>query len=143
MGKWHSGEFTPKNPGKYIGQNTPKYKSSWELTMMNLCDNHPYILNWAYESIHIPYKNPLTQRQSIYIPDFLLIYMDKTGRQHSELIEVKPITQTLQERARTRNDRLAVVLNHTKWKAAEAFCRRHQIKFRILTEEQIYRQHRK
>lgn len=138
MSKWNQGEYKLINPQKYIGTKAPIYKSAWERSFMALCDKHPNVVQWAYESIQIPYRNPLKLTQSIYIPDFLIVYEDKNGRQHAELVEVKPISQTLSERAKTRNDRLAVALNHEKWKAAEKWCKRFGIKFRIMTEEQLY-----
>ena len=142
MSKYNQGEFQPKNPQKYVGTFPITYRSSWELTFMNTCDAHPNIIQWASESIKIPYKNPLTGMQSVYIPDFFVTYMDKNGSTHAELIEIKPISQSLMEQAKSRKDKLSVALNTAKWMAAEAWCRRFRIKFRVMTENQLYRQHK-
>ena len=94
MSRWARGPFTPKYPDKYIGKKTPTYRSSWEWAFMNFCDNNPSIINWASESIKIPYQNPLTGKHTIYVPDFFIQYVDKNGKSMSELIEIKPKKQT-------------------------------------------------
>ena len=38
---------------------------------------------------------------STYVPDLLLVYKDKKGRNHAEMVEIKPASQTLGE-ARTQ-----------------------------------------
>lgn len=132
------GYFTPLHPEKYIGSNSPKYRSSWELTVMRFCDTHPAIVGWASESLRIPYRNPFTGKESTYYPDFLISYQDKSGNKISEIIEVKPRNQALLELARSQQEKAAVVLNMAKWEACRAWCQRHGLKFRILTEEDIY-----
>ncbi len=139
MGKWHQDVFQPKNPGKYVGTFPIVYRSAWELTFMNVCDQHPNILQWASESIQIPYQNPMTGRWHRYIPDFLILYSDKNGKKHGELIEIKPASQAILERARTKRDKEAYVVNAAKWKAAEAFCAQRNLKFRVMTEYDLYR----
>ena len=76
--KWHQGEFTPKNPEKYIGTYPIIFRSSWELVFMNKCDTHPSIKQWASESLKIPYYNPFKRKSTIYVPDFLISYVDRT-----------------------------------------------------------------
>jgi len=105
---------------------------------MAFCDNNKNVLSWAYEGLKIPYRNPFTGKQTVYIPDFLIMYQDKHGRKISELIEIKPKSQTTLAEARSKNDKAAVVLNMAKWAAAKAFCKTHGIVFRILTEDEIF-----
>lgn len=133
------GEFTPKNPQKYKGKLPILFRSSWELTVMTKFDQHPNVLEWASESISIPYQNPLTGKFTMYVPDFLVKYVDKTGKTHVEIIEVKPIRETLKEKTKTKADKAAYVVNQVKWAAAQAWCKRNKITFRVLTEEQIYK----
>jgi hypothetical protein len=132
------GFFTPLNPEKYIGSNSPKYRSGWELTVMRFCDTHPAVIGWASESLRIPYRNPFTGRNTTYYPDFLITYQDKNGNKISEVIEVKPRGQAVLELARSQQEKAAVVLNMAKWEACRAWCQQHGMKFRILTEEDIY-----
>lgn len=139
MANYAQGKFTPKNPEKYIGKNQPKYRSSWELVFMNFCDNNKNIIKWASESIHVPYRNPLTGKQTIYVPDFFVLYEDKFGNKKAEVIEIKPKKQSLIEsKVTSARDKAAVVLNHAKWKAANEFCKRSGLVFRVITEDQIF-----
>lgn len=135
---YNQGFFTPLNPGKYIGGNQPKYRSGWELTVMRFCDTHPAVIGWASESLRVPYRNPFTGRDTFYVPDFLITYQDKNGNKISEIIEVKPRNQAVLEMARTQQEKAAVVLNMAKWEACKAWCQKHGMRFRILTEEDIY-----
>ena len=140
MGKWAQGIYTPKNPEKYVGIGKPRYRSGWEWTFMTFCDNNKNVLQWASESINIPYRNPLTGKQTIYVPDFLVVYQDKSGRQIAEMVEIKPKKQTLIESNRaSMRDRAAVAVNHAKWAAAAAFCKRAGISFRVITEDDLFR----
>ena len=77
MRKFQQGQYEPSNPAKYLGKRVPKYRSGWELAVMRMCDNHPSILGWGSETHRIPYKNPLTGKQSTYVPDLLIVYKDK------------------------------------------------------------------
>jgi hypothetical protein len=135
-----SGKFQIKNPAKYIGKGTPTYRSGWEFAFMQFCDNNPGVLQWASESINIPYRNPFTNKQTIYVPDFLIIYVDKSGGKHAEVIEIKPSTETTMENARSTRDRAYVALNMAKWQAAAAWCKNQGLKFRVVTEHEIFHQ---
>ena len=66
------GRYTLRNPDKYAGTKSPIYRSSWEHTFMTFCDNNPAVIGWASEAVRIPYKNPLTGKQSSYVPDFFV-----------------------------------------------------------------------
>jgi len=132
------GKFQIRNPGKYIGSGQPTYRSGWEFAFMQFCDNNPAIIGWASEAIKIPYRNPFTNKQTIYVPDFLIIYMDAAQQKHAEVIEIKPSTETLVEKARSVRDRAYVALNHAKWAAATAWCKNQGMRFRVVTENEIF-----
>lgn len=102
-------------------------------------DSHPNVISWASESIEINYQDPFTGKWRRYYPDFFVMYMDKDNVKHGEVIEVKPLNQTLAEAAKSRKNRQEQILNTAKWKAAIAWCARQGLKFRIMTEAQIYR----
>jgi len=138
MSKYAQGIFVPNNPEKYIGKGSIKYRSSWEFAFMNLCDKHPSIIQWASESIRIPYHNPLTKKQTIYIPDFFIVYEDQNQKRHSELIEIKPSKEITMESARSQRDKLMVIVNTAKWAAAQNWAERNGIKFRVLSENEIF-----
>jgi hypothetical protein len=139
MSKFAQGKFQLKNPAKYVGNKTPTYRSSWEFTFMTFCDNNPNVLQWASEAVHINYRNPLTGRNTIYVPDFLITYTDASGRQHAEVIEVKPLKETsLQEAGKSPRAQAAAILNMSKWAAARAWCQAHKLNFRVVTEQDIF-----
>ena len=136
--KYASDFYHPTNPDKYVGPTAPRYRSSWELTMMRLLDNHPNVSSWASEPIKIPYINPLTKKSSIYIPDFLMVYADKSGKVHQEIVEVKPAKETLLSEAKTKGDKLRYALNMAKWKAAANYCKKNGLRFRVINESQLF-----
>lgn len=138
------GRYTLKNPEKYAGTKNPIYRSSWEHTFMTFCDNNPAVIGWASEAVRIPYKNPLTGKQSSYVPDFFVQYQDKDGNRKSELVEIKPSNQSTMEGAgRSRNRQMAVVQNMAKWEAATRWCKQKRITFRVVTENDLYHQGKK
>lgn len=110
---------------------------------MQFCDNNPSILQWASEAVHINYRNPLTGKNTIYVPDFLITYQDATGNQRAEVVEVKPKKETTLEGAKNIRDQAAAVLNMAKWQAAQAWCKAHGLTFRVVTEDQIFHQGKK
>lgn len=141
MPRYAKGKYKLRNPEKYLGKNTPSYRSGWEFHMMKFCDEHPNVSKWASESIRIPYTNPLTNKKTIYVPDFFVVYVDKHGSQHVELIEVKPENQTLKEKlGNSKYNQAHWIINQAKWQAARAYCKQAGIKFRIITEKDIYHQ---
>ena len=135
--KWQNGLYQPQNPAKYIGKGIPRYRSGWELAVFRMCDNHPAILGWGSETHRIPYKNPLTGKATNYIPDLLIVYKDKTGKNHAEMVEIKPSSQTLGE-AKSQQDKAMAIVNHAKWEAARAWCKSKGIGFRVITENEIF-----
>lgn len=146
--KYSKGEFTPKNPGKYVGQYPIVYRSSWEFTIMRVFDEHPYVLNWASEPISIPYQNPLTGRWTVYIPDFLVVYADRNGAQHCEMIEVKPLKerpdyQRRQGERLSARTKLAQALNAAKWSAAAKWCAKNGVHFRVASEDELFQKGRR
>jgi hypothetical protein len=141
MGRFAQGKFNLKNPAKYIGGRTPTYRSSWEFAFMRFCDEHPSVSQWASEAIKIPYRNPLTGKHTIYVPDFFIVYADKRGRQKVELIEVKPANQAIKEKTgRSRANQASYILNQAKWEAARAYCKQKGMLFRVVTEADIFHQ---
>jgi hypothetical protein len=138
MSKYAQGKFQLVNPQKYVGNKTPTYRSSWEFVFMQFCDNNPSVLQWASEAVRINYKNPLTGKNTIYVPDFLITYQDAGGAQRAEVIEVKPLKETTLEGAKNVRDQASAILNMAKWEAARAWCRAHGLNFRVITEQDIF-----
>ena len=139
MSRFAQGKFEPKNPDKYVGRKTPTYRSSWEFAFCKFCDENPSIQAWASEAVKIPYRNPLTGKQTIYVPDFFIQYKTKKGRNMVELIEVKPGNQvTMESAGKSKHNQLAVALNMAKWEAARAYCKSKGMSFRVVTEKDMF-----
>ena len=139
MARFAQGKYKLKNPEKYVGTKTPTYRSSWEFAFMRFCDEHPNVEKWASEAIKIPYRNPLTGKQTIYVPDFFIAYANKAGKQKVELIEVKPENQSIKERlGKSRANQAHWIINQAKWEAARAWCKQKGIFFRVVTESDIF-----
>jgi len=141
MAKFARGKFNMKHPDKYVGTKLPTYRSSWEWSFMNFCDNNENVQKWASEAVQIPYRDPLTDRQTVYVPDFFIQYVDRNNRVITELIEIKPASQTILERVgKNKFNQAQFVKNQAKWAAAGLWCRQQGIQFRILNENDIFHQ---
>ena len=138
MSKFMQGSFEVSNPQKFVGGKAPYYRSSWELAFMRMCDAHPNITKWASENVKIPYQNPLTGKYANYVPDFMIQYTDKNGNHNVELIEIKPANQTTLENARSRGQAIQTHINAAKWTAAQEWCKRKGIRFKVINEDQIF-----
>lgn len=139
--KFAQSRFVMKNPAKYVGTKTPLARSSWEYVFMRTLDEHEGVEQWASESIQIPYRDPLTGKYTIYVPDFFIVYLDKATKKHAELIEVKPSNQTFREKlGKSRYNQEQYIRNLAKWEAANAWCRQKGIRFRVLNESDLFHQ---
>lgn len=138
MSKFAKGTYTVENTNKYAGASAPYYRSSWELAFMRMCDQHPNIVKWASEAIKIPYMHPVTGKYANYVPDFMIQYVDANGAGHVELIEIKPSNQTTMENANSRQQKASVIINAAKWTAAQEWCQRRGIRFKVINEDQIF-----
>jgi hypothetical protein len=137
--KFHRSMYLVKNKAKYIGRRAPICRSSWESTFCMFLDMHPSVLQWASEAIAIPYRDPLTNKEKRYFPDFFMVYVDTTGKKHAELIEIKPSTQTGQKKTKSKLNQAQIIKNHAKWSAALQYCAKNGIQFRLLTENEIFK----
>lgn len=144
MPNYAQGFYTPKNPNKYIGKHSPKYRSGWELTFMTFCDTNKNVLYWASESLRIPYKHPLTGKVTTYVPDFFVVYENRYGKKLAEVVEIKPKKQSLLEsKVSSAKDRAIIAINHAKWGAAMAYCKTQGYNFRVITEDDLFRNGKK
>jgi hypothetical protein len=144
MVKFAQGKFEMKNPDKYVGKRTPMARSSWEFVFMRMLDEHQGVINWASESIQIPYRDPLSGRNTIYVPDFFIVYMDKNKNKHAEVVEVKPSSQTIREKVgKSLYNQEQYIKNLAKWEAATAWCKQQGVKFRVVNEDDIFHQGKK
>jgi hypothetical protein len=137
--KFAQGIYKLKNPKKYIGLGEPRYRSSWEFNVCKMCDENAAIENWASESIKIPYRDPLTGKATIYVPDFFVVFTDKSGNKRAELWEIKPANQTFQESVgKNKYNQAQFVRNQVKWTTARNWCKQNNVTFRIITEKDLF-----
>ena len=139
MSRFAQGVYKPLRPEKYVGKRDPRYRSGWELAFMRFCDNNDHILQWASESISIPYRHPFTGKMTMYVPDFLITYVNRSNQIRAELIEIKPRKQSVIEGKMKEKERMVVAINYAKWAAANAWCSKNGLHFRVLTEDDIFR----
>jgi hypothetical protein len=137
--KFARGKFNMTQPEKYVGTKIPTYRSSWEWSFMRFCDTNKSVQKWASEAIQIPYRDPLTGKGTIYVPDFFIQYVDKVNKVNVELIEIKPASQQILERVgKNKYNQAQFVKNQAKWAAATQWCKQQGIKFRVLNENDLF-----
>jgi len=138
MAHWAQGTYTVVNREKYVGNGEPRYRSGWEFSFMKFCDTNDAVLQWASESIAIPYRHPLTGKMTQYIPDFLITYRTRDNQMRAELIEIKPKKQSVIESKMSSKDRAIVAINYAKWDSATKWARRNGLTFRVITEQDMF-----
>jgi hypothetical protein len=137
-------KYTPTNPTKYIGNiNSILCRSLWERKFCKYLDTNMNVVRWSFEAVRVPYLSPVDNKVHFYIPDFL-IEIKKGNLVETLLIEIKPKKQTKRPEANKKQkktilmENLTYAVNIAKWKAAEKYCNENGIKFKILTEEDLF-----
>ena len=136
-------KWSPQNPEKYAGDVTNIItRSSWETKCMNWLDNHRSVVLWNSEDLKIDYYSPIDNRMHKYHVDFIAKMRLKDGSFKTYAIEIKPMCQTAPPRkssnkARMLTETATYIVNKAKWEAAEAFCRKNNMTFIILTEKDL------
>lgn len=147
MKEWLKGVYTLKNPDKYLGDpDNVIYRSSWELDVFKKLDVNPHILKWVSEEIVIPYAKPDLRTgeftQGFYHPDIFIVKKEVNGDIKRELLEIKPYKQTIpptsRKPARRLQEQYTYIVNRHKWAAAEEWCKKRGITFRLLTEKNLF-----
>lgn len=135
------GMFKPIHPEKYLGDFTKiRFLSSWESRFMIFCDTNPNVISWGSEEFKVPYFNPVKNKVCNYIPDFIIKYQDANGNLITEVIEIKPLKESVLKPKMSTYDKVALVINHAKWTACKSMCDAAGIKFRVITEAEMFRQ---
>jgi hypothetical protein len=140
--KYRQGLFKPKNPNKYVGRGLPVYRSGWELRFFRWCDNNANVLEWASESVIIPYLNKADGKYHRYYTDGIIAIRE--GEKISKyIIEIKPSSQLKtpisgKKKISTINyENYRYLQNISKWDAAKQWCDKRGYKFLILTEKEL------
>ena len=139
--------FVPLNEEKYVGKEYPVCRSSWENRFCEWCDKNTSVIKWSSEAIQIPYYDIIKKKNRRYYPDFVMTVKDVNGRLQTYVIEIKPYKETIPpSKHGNKKDRTQIYefctwqTNVAKWKAAEIYCRKQGLIFRILTEKDLFKE---
>jgi hypothetical protein len=143
---YRQGYFEPQYPEKCLNSGKITYRSSWELAFMKWADRNPNIIKWGSEVLQIPYESSVKGRMARYYPDILMTYVDKTGKEKTVVIEIKPSHETNKPK-KGRNMKqstydqqlLTFITNQEKWVTAQKYAKERGWEFRILTENEMFR----
>lgn len=143
---YKQGIYTPMNPKKYKGSHPIVYRSGLELSAMRFFDNNPAFIEWASETIIIPYVKPTDGKVHRYYTDFNVKVKDPKGGIRKYIIEVKPYKQTLPPTKHGNKkpktilyEQVAYAVNRAKWDSAEEWAKKHGYIFTTLTEKDIHK----
>ena len=138
--------FTPKFPQKYTGQYPIIAKSSWERTFAQWCDVNESVIQWASETIVIPYFDTVKNKNRRYYPDFMMEILKTDGKKETWVVEIKPYKETIQPvKGKKKSERTLLYEaitwrnNVDKWDAAQLFCKKRGYGFKILTERDLFK----
>jgi hypothetical protein len=141
----YKNKFFPQNLSKYEGDPTKiNCRSLWERKFCKFLDTSKNIIRWSFEPFKIPYISPVDNQLHHYIPDFIIEKKNKDGTIETMLVEIKPEKQTKppekgkKSKKNFLNESLTYEINAQKWRSAQDFCKKHNIKFKILTEKEIF-----
>lgn len=148
--KYYKGRFSPKNPSKYVGDPTNIiFRSLWELKVMKYLDENTNVLEWRSEEIAIPYVSPVDNRYHRYFPDFIIKVKVAENKSQTMMIEVKPKAQTKEPVKKKKITKQYITevttwgVNQAKWSAAREYCLDRGWTFKILTEDEIFKNDKK
>ena len=140
---YKQGVYKPVNREKYLGAKCPQYRSSWELKFFQWCDKNINILEWTSESVIVPYRSPVDNRIHRYYVDSAIV-LREGDTLVKYLVEIKPEKQTKPPVVTKRKKQSTILyekamyaVNQSKWTAAEKFAKKRNMKFIILTENEL------
>lgn len=120
-----------------------QYKSSLELRAIRYCDANPYVVHWSIEPFNIKYIKPTDSKMHRYFIDLFIEFSSKD----KFIVEVKSKGETIPPKKPTKNTPKALMnyqkaiqtfaINSAKWAAAQEFAKQNNMRFIILTEDQL------
>lgn len=120
-----------------------EYKSNLELQFFKYCDYNHHIKHFSIEPFFIPYLSPKDNKVHRYFIDGYVHFTN--GKKFLVEVkssgEVKPPRKPKRVTAKSeKNYRLAIqtwLINNSKWDAARKYCESKDLKFIILTENEL------
>lgn len=144
---WLQGKYTIINTSKYIGNETPIFRSSWEKRLMYFFDTNENVKRWGSEIIKLPYLYEVDNKIHTYITDFYAEIIDKNGDLKKYLIEVKPKSELKPPKPPKTNNPKAIknynykmmtfIKNKNKWTTAANYAKQNGMIFRVVTEKDL------
>ena len=136
---YKTGDFRIYNPKKYVGPDGPiKYRSSYELIFMRTIEANSNVVEWAAETIVIPYlmmekiDGKFVEKRHSYITDAYVKHVD--GRKF--ICEIKPLVLSPTSMEQVKQN-FAVQKNFQKWKYAIQWCKNNGYIFKIINESHL------
>ena len=68
-----------------------------------------------------------------------MVYVDQDGKEHKEIIEVKPEKQIFIPKKASKDQQITHTINLAKWDACKKYCDKNDIVFRLCSEEQLFK----
>jgi hypothetical protein len=140
----YRGKYRPENLSKYVGDpDKITYRSLWERKFMLFCDNEPNVIEWASESVVVPYISPIDGKWHRYYVDFIVRMRESNGTIKTKLIEIKPKKQCKPPMKRKKVTRKYLTevkrwgVNSAKWEYATQYAENRGWEFVILTEDDL------
>ena len=137
-------EYIPQFPDKYIGSYPIMCRSSWERMYAQYLDASPFVVEWSSEGNVIPYFDPTRHKQRRYYPDFY-VKMKNGRRSKRFLVEIKPYKETKPPTSGRRKSNKTKMYqestwetNKAKWRAAQKYCKKMGLEFKILSENELF-----
>lgn len=136
--RFKQGLYLLKNPDKYIGTETPIYRSGIEYKFFKFLDNNPNVKRWNSEGIVIPYYDKTRSKwRKYYVDNYVEILEGNVLKKY--LIELKPYKETQKPVSKKGKKRTALLTeqaiydtNCSKWLYAIKFCKEHSLDFLLL-----------
>lgn len=120
-----------------------QYKSSLELRAIRYCDANPHVVHWSMEPFNIKYIKPSDSKIHRYFIDLFIEF--SSGDRF--IVEVKSKGETIPPKKPTKNTQKAIMnyqkalqtyaINSAKWLAAIEFAKQNNMRFIILSEDQL------
>ena len=143
--KKNVGQFIPKNARKYCGSYPILIRSSWERMFCQWLDITPSVIEWSSENIYIKYYDPVQGRTRRYYPDFYMMVSEPDNKYRRYIVEIKPHREISPPRKTTkksnktlRYQQATYLTNQAKFEAADEYCKKIGMKFKIITEQQLF-----
>ena len=108
------------------------------------CDMTRQVVKWGSEELVIPYQSPVDGQMHRYFVDFVVYIQTSQGTQ-KYCVEIKPYSQTKPPKMPRKKSLIesyqksmeTFAVNQAKWKYADDFCKKHGMKFVVLTEKEL------